>query len=176
MKIRALTGDDVRKYEEDISMCYTDNIQIMDSQSKLDIFNRDVLLDYVLSILESYESTIEGIFDDDEKFLYGLIIYDGIRMTDDGNAAQLHLAVCKDIWGKYIFKICKERLQCTIYNVLYCMIPSYCRPTIGLVKRLGFKKTGYIPKSIPYRNLKGVEKMYDELIYVWEKPQQNDKV
>lgn len=169
MKTRFLKEEDFYKYEEDIVDCYMDNLQIMDSQSCLDITNRDILSDYVLGLISSKESSIEGIFNDKEEYLYGMIVYDGMRFSNDGNAAQLHLAVCKDLWGKVIFNMCNQILERTYFDTLYCMIPSYCRPTIALVKKLGFKKTGYIPKALPYKNIKGEEKMYDELIYTWSK-------
>lgn len=174
MLTRNLTAYDMKRYEEDIAQCYLENLQIMDSQSMLDISNRDTLFDYLFGLLEDDESNIEGIFDDSEKFLYGLIIYDGIRVTNDGNAAQLHLAVCRELWGRRIREILKEALNNTFFDVLYCMIPAFCRPTIALVKTLGFKKTGYIPKALPYVNLKGEEKMYDEYVFSWVKDRKGE--
>lgn len=169
MKLRFIDVNDVRDYEEDIAQCYMDNLQIMDSQTVIDFTNRDEMLDYIFSILESKESAIQGVFDNDDEYLYGLIIYDGIRLTDDGNAAQLHLATCKDMWGQEYLKVYQKALDETLFDTLYCMVPAICRPVISLLKKLGFKKTGYIPKALPYTNLKGKTKMYDEYVYVWRK-------
>lgn len=169
MHTRHLTEYDIRKYEDDIAQCYIDNLQIMDNQCAVDFTNRDEMYDYLFSLLECPESAVKGIFDDEEQYLFGLIIYDGIRLTDNGNAAQLHLATSKDLWGKDFHFVYEDELKDTMFDTLYCMIPAYCRPVVSLVKKLGFKKTGYIPKALPYISLKGEEKMYDELIYSWLK-------
>lgn len=167
---RTLKVEDLNKYEDDIAICFMDNLQITDSQSPLNLTNYDDRMDYLLGLLNSQESMVIAILDEENEYLYGLVIFDGIRVTDDGNAAQLHVAVCKDLWGKAILNIFRDILDnFVMFNTLYCMLPAYCRPVISLVKKLGFKKTGYIPKALPYINIKGEEKMYDELIYTYLK-------
>lgn len=169
MNVRALTLYDVQRFEDDIIQCYLDNLQIQDSQCPVNFTNRDEVIDYLFGYIEDSKSFVTGIFDKDEEYLFGLVIYDGVRMTDDGNSAELHLVTCKDMWGKDFLDVYKDMLSGTIFDTLYCLIPSYCRPVIGLIKKLGFKKTGYVPKVLPYKNLKGQEKMYDVLIYSWRK-------
>lgn len=167
---RTLKVEDLNKYEDDIAICFMDNLQITDSQSPLNLTNYDDRMDYLLGLLNSQESMVIAILDEENEYLYGLVVFDGIRVTDDGNAAQLHVAVCKDLWGKAILNIFRDMLDnFVMFNTLYCMLPAYCRPVISLVKKLGFKKTGYIPKALPYINIKGEEKMYDELIYTYLK-------
>lgn len=169
MHTRFLTREDIRKYEDDLAMCYSDNLQIMDDECEVDFTNRDELLDYLFGLMDNNYSAIQGIFDDEEDFLFGVIIYDSIRLTDDGNSAQLHLATCKEMWGKDYLYIYQEELKKTFFDVLYCMVPAFCRPVIGLLKKLDFEKTGYVPKALPYTNSKGITKMHDELIYVYQR-------
>lgn len=169
MRTRYLKNEDLIKYKGDITQCYLDNLQIMDSQSPLDFTKEEDIISYIYPLIDGLESAVMGIFDDNEEYLFGLIVYDGIRLTEDGNAAQLHLASCKEMWGSEFISVYEEELRVSMFNTLYCMIPSYCRSIISLIKKLGFKKTGYIPKALPYTNLKGKTKMYDELIYVYTK-------
>lgn len=171
MKYRYLKEEDITNYVEDLMIIYKDNPQITDIQCPLDITSEQDIRDYVENnAVFNEESCVLGIFDDDELCLFGIIIFDSMRLTDDGNAAQLHIAIGKELWGKQIREVCQELLHNTIFTVLYCFIPSKCRPVIGLLKSLNFKKTGYIPKSLPYETVKGEIKMYDELVYSWVKP------
>lgn len=169
MKVRPLTMYDVCNFEDDICQCYFDNLQIQDSQCPINFSDRDEVLDYVLDFVEDSKSFVTGIMDDNEEYLFGLVIYDGVRMSDDGNSSELHLVTCKDMWGKDFLDVYYQMLGGTIFDTLYCSIPSYCRPVIALLKKLGFKKTGYVPKVLPYKNLKGEEKMYDVLFYTWRR-------
>lgn len=167
---KTLHIDDLKKYEEDIAICFADNLQITDSQCPLNLSNYDDRMDYLTGLINSPESMVISILDEENEYLYGLVIFDGIRVTNDGNAAQLHVAIGKELWGKPILHIFRDMLDnFVMFNTLYCMLPAYCRPVISLVKKLGFKKTGYIPKALPYINIKGEEKMYDELIYTYVK-------
>ena len=165
MKHRVLRYNDCAQYCDDLFQCFKDNPQILDEES-IDYFESlEKSVNYVSDLIDSPDSMVVGIFDDEEEFLYGIIIYDQMRFSLDGNSAQLHIATSKDIWGKDFLELYKDMIAITVFHVLYCMIPAKCRATIGFVKSLGFEKTGYIPKAIPYRNRDGTIKMYDELIY-----------
>lgn len=175
MKIRTLTLDDLVIYRNDIYQCYQDNPQIIDFQSPL-YQNFEGIEDMLVSYVQSVQCYIDGIFDNDENYLYGFVIYESIRLTDDGNTAQLHIAISKDMWGKDFYPIYKRMIEDNIFNVLYAIIPACCRGAIGLCKRMGFKKTGYIPKTTPYKTLKGETKMFDEFIYVLQKENNFGKI
>lgn len=167
MQTRYLIGIDLIQYRSDILQCVKDNPQICDYESFLNINDDEAILSEISSYIQSYDSCIEGIFDDDYDFLYGFVIYDKIRLTDDGNSAEIHICSCKHIWGKDFYKIYKNILKYSMFDVLYANMPACCRGAITLCKKLGFKKTGYVPKTIPYTTTKGEVKMFDELIYTY---------
>ena len=57
-------------------------------------------------------------------------------------------------------------------NKRYCygyIIYDNIRCADKMVAKLGFKKTGYIPCALPYKNSKGETKLYDINIFVYEK-------
>ena len=85
------------------------------------------------------------------------------------SSAEVHIATSKAIWGKMVLGIYKEILEYSIFSNLYCMIPQNCVLAIGMAKRMGFKKTGYIPKALPYRNRKNELRLYDLQIFSMEK-------
>lgn len=155
--------DELLRYKDDIQKCIEDNPQIRDEESRI------VEWKHVNEYIDSLDSSVLGIFDKDCLFLFGLIIYDNIRLTNDGNSAEVHICMSRDFWGKEFTSIYNKILREGIFDVIYAQIPSKCRPTLSLCKRLGFKKTGYIPKVVPYKNVKGEVKMYDILIYTWVK-------
>ena len=164
MKHRVLRQNDCAQYSDDLFQCFKDNPQILDEES-IDYFESlEKSVNYVEDLIGSPDSMVVGIFDDDEEFLYGIVIFDQMRFSKDGNSAQLHIAISKDIWGKDFLDVYREMIHNSRFDVMYCMIPAKCRATIGFVKTLGFKKTGYIPKAIPYKDRNGKIKMYDELI------------
>lgn len=165
MKHRVLTLNDCAKYNEDIFQCFKDNPQILDEEEENYFETLEKVHNYVSELVFWHTSMVVGIFDDEEEFLYGIVIFDQMRFSKDGNSAQLHIATSKDIWGKDFLDIYHEMINESHFDVMYCMIPAKCRATIGFVKTLGFKKTGYIPKAIPYKDRNGKIKMYDELIY-----------
>jgi len=169
MKTRFLELSDVDKYAEDLFICCKHNPQITDYQGYLDVNDKEATLEAIKNYIEGRDSSIEAIMDNREEYIFGFVVYDNMRLTDDGNAAECHICTARDIWGKDFLNIYEEILNHSIFNVLYCIIPSRCRGAINLCKKLGFKKTGYIPNSIPYTNVKGEVKMFDELIYSWVK-------
>lgn len=169
MKYRQFTQDDCVKYAEDLADCYKHNRFVLDSQSPLDLSIPFNASKFIASYVNGMDSVVLGLFDNRENFCYGVVIYDSIRFANR-NSAQVHIVTDKIIWGKKCREIFNEIIDGSIFHVLYCEIPSIATHAIGLCKRLGFKKTGYIPNVIPYMNSKGEEKMYDYQIYVYEKP------
>lgn len=166
MKYRTLTEKDCFTYRKDIIKCYKDCHLIFDSQSPIpqDYEYHELLRGFV----NAKDSLVYGIFDSDEYYLYGIVIFDNIRIADK-SGAEVHIVTDKAIWGKKIKNIYGEMLQGCIFDTLYCQIPTIAVHTIALCKRLGFKKTGYIPDILPYVNAKGEEKMYDLQIYTYRR-------
>lgn len=173
MKTKMLTVEDIEKYLPDLVKCCSDNPQITDYQGYLDVNNEEAVYNACLNYLYADDSAIQGIFDDDEIYLFGFIVYDNIRLTDDGNASEVHICMSKHVWGKEFYKIYTDILDNSLFDVIYCQIPSHCRGAITLCKRLGFTKTGYIPKVIPYVTVKGEVKMFDQYIYVYTQKEKN---
>ena len=120
------------------------------------------------SFVDSKDSIVLGIFDEREEYLYGIVIFDNIRMAQT-STAEVHIATSKAIWGKIVLDMYKEILEYSLFSNLYCMIPQNCVLAIGMAKRMGFKKTGYIPKALPYKNRKGEVYLYDIQIFSMEK-------
>lgn len=162
MKYRQLKPDDINTYRDDIIKCYSDCHLIFDSQNPIP---QELDLAYYLSnFVIATDSIVFGIFDDKEEFLYGLVIFDNIRFANK-SCAEVHIITDKALWGKKIKDIYNQMLNGCIFDTLYCQVPSIAVHVIAICKRLGFKKTGYIPDALPYVNSKGEEKMYDIQIY-----------
>lgn len=165
MKRKLISSDkELELYLDDIVECYKDNPQILDSQSPYCLTNKEGAMVFLSSYVNSKDSMVIGIVDDREEFLYGLILFDNIRMADK-KSAECHIVASKQVWGKIILDIYKDALNSSVFDVLYCMIPANCVLAIRIAKQLGFKKTGYIPKVIPYINVKGIERLYDLQVY-----------
>lgn len=169
MKYRLLNNSDCEKYKNDILHCYQTNHLIFDSQNILKIDNPEVAKNFVLKYIEAEDSCVQGILDDKEEFLYGLVIYDIIRCTDKYTSTQVHIVNDKAIFGKVIRKLYKEIIEVSPFTTIYAEIPSIAVHAIRLCKDMGFKKTGYVPNVIPYINSKGEEKMYDLIILSYTK-------
>lgn len=162
MRHRKLTIEDLYRYGQDALKCYESNSLVLDSQSPLKI-DLKFLADYTVAD----DSMVVGLFDDSEKYLYGLIIFDNIRFAGEDSCAEVHIVNDRAIWGRKVRDTYNDVLNHCIFTTLYCMIPSIAVAPIALCKRLGFKKTGYIPKALPYINSKGAERMYDLQIMTW---------
>lgn len=166
MKFRKLNLDDINRYNNDIEKIYKDCNLIFDSQNPIP---KNLYLPYFVgNFVNSEDSYILGIFSEDEEFLYGLVIFDNIRMANK-SCAEVHIVTDKAIWGKKIRDIYNKILIGTIFDTLYCQVPSIAVNVIAICKRLGFKKTGYIPDALPYVNSKGEERMYDLQIYTYRR-------
>lgn len=164
MKYRQLQWEDIKKYREDIEKIYRDCHLIFDSQNSIP--NRMPMWVYINNFVDSPDSMVLGIFDSDEMFLYGLVIFDNIRFANK-SCAEVHIVTDRAIWGRKVKDVYNQILQGCIFDTLYCQVPSIAVNVIALCKRLGFKKTGYIPDALPYVNSKGEEKMYDLQTYVY---------
>lgn len=164
MKYRQLKEQDLFKFAQDIKSCYDSCHLIFDEQNPLRELNTEGLLLFLKGYIEGDDSTVIGIMDDKEYFLYGIIIFDNIRMGSK-NSAQVHIVNDRSIWGHRIKDIYKQTIHCSIFDILYAEIPAIAVGAVGMCKRLGFKKTGFIPSIAPYINSKGEEKMYDMQIW-----------
>lgn len=167
MKYRLLTLSDTNAYANDAYQCYLDNRFVLDMQSPILLNSPQLVVEFVSGFIQAPDSYVLGIFDDNENYLFGLIIFDNIRISNS-SCAQVHIVTNKSIWGKTIKNIYEEVLRTLPIDILYCEIPQIAVNAIAMCKRLGFKKTGYIPKALPYVNSKGEEKMYDINIFVRE--------
>lgn len=168
MIFRTIDINDSFKYCKDIYKIYKDCPLIFDSQNPINLDNMHDCTCFILGFIMAKDADVWGIFDDNEEYLYGLIIFDNIRFCNK-SCAQVHIVNDKAIWGHKIRDIYKEIINSTIFDTLYCEIPSIAVNAIAMCKRLGFKKTGYIPDALPYTNAKGEEKMYDIQIYSWRR-------
>ena len=168
MKFRSLDHGDVYVYRGDIYKCYKDCSLVFDSQNPIEIKNEFDAENFMHGFVGAKDSSVLGIFDNNEEFLYGIIIFDNIRFANK-SCAQVHIVTDKAIWGKKIKDIYHEILRGSIFDILYCEIPSIAVHPIAMCKRLGFKKTGYIPDVLPYKNSKGEERMYDLQIYTYRR-------
>ena len=168
MKHRPLEQKDLELYTDDIISCYKDNPTIFDVQCPYSMGTPQGVKTFLGSFVDSKDSIVLGIFDDREDYLYGVVIFDNIRMAQT-SSADVHIATSKAIWGRMVLGIYKEILEYSIFSNLYCMIPQNCVLAIGMAKRMGFKKTGYIPKALPYRNRKNELRLYDLQIFSMEK-------
>lgn len=169
MKQKILQTNDIAKYAEDIKRCYDCNKLIFDCDNPLRLEDVVDLCNFVSPYIDSDDSYVIGIVDDNEKYLYGLVIFDNIRTDGTITTAQVHIVTDKIIWGKQIKDMYNEILAYGLIDNIYCEIPQIAVNAIGMCKRLGFKKTGYIPKALPYINSKGEKKLYDLNIFVRER-------
>lgn len=160
MKYKVLSVEDLDKYGNDIYKSYQSNHLIFDSQNPCIDGSLGTCLGFLKGYIEGQDSMVFGIFNDTFEFLYGIIILDNIR-TVDVTVAEVHIATSREVWGKVLLEICREMIEYIPVDIFYCQIPSIANRALGLVKRLGFKKTGYIPKALPYKNIKGEEHLYD---------------
>lgn len=166
MKYRKLGIIDCQKYADDIIKCYEDCKLVFDSQSTISKYM--TMPQFLGGYIQADDSIVLGIFDDKEEYLYGMVIFDNIRFSNK-SCAEVHIVTDKAIWGKKIKNIYNEILQGCIFDTLYCQVPSIAVHVIAVCKRLGFKKTGYIPDALPYVNSKGEERMYDLQIYTYRR-------
>lgn len=168
MKFRSLTSGECAIYRNDIFKCYKDCSLILDSQHPLRLSDEWATEEFVRGFVEADDSEVLAIFDDSESFLYGLVIFDNIRFANK-SCAEVHIVTDKAIWGRKIKNIYKDMIECNVFDTLYCQIPSIAVNSIAMCKRLGFKKTGYIPDALPYVNAKNETKMYDIQIYTYRR-------
>lgn len=165
MKYRQLKIEDINKYKEDIYSCYTTNTLVFDSQNPIgNNSNADNIAEFVKGFVDADDSNVLGIFDSEERYLYGLVIFDNIRFANR-SCAQVHIVNDKSIFGKKVRDLYNDIIATCAIDTLYAEIPSMAVHAIAICKRLGFKKTGYIPDALPYVNCNGEERMYD--IQIW---------
>lgn len=169
MKHRVLTLQDIETYAEDIFLTYLDNKLIFDSQNAYSVTDVDTAKVFLRVYVDSPESMVIGIFDNDEEHLYGIVIYDGIRICGSKSCAEAHIAARRNVWGMLILTIYKKLLAESIYTTIFCKIPTIAVHAIRIAKKLGFKKTGYIPDNLPYVNSRGEERMYDTIILTYRR-------
>lgn len=165
MKTRKLSLVDLQIYMLDIYQCYKDNPMILDVQSPYSLATPLEVVEFLAGFIEVDDSMIKGIFDDKEEYLYGIVIFDNMRITPNCSTCEIHIATAKPIWGKILTDTYKQMIEETVFDNLYCMIPANCVLAIRVAKAVGFKKTGYIPKALPYINSKKELRMYDLHIY-----------
>lgn len=168
MHYRSLTKEDLYKYGDDVLKCYQDNKLILDSQNPLFIDSTQAACSFINGYIEGKDSMVLGIFDEAEFFLYGLVIFDNMR-TVDKMVAEVHIAISKEIWGRKVKNLFDEMLENSLFDILYCTIPQIAVNAIAMVRRMKFKKTGYIPCALPYINSKGEERLYDLNIFCYRR-------
>lgn len=159
----------INAYKSDIFQCYQDCNLILDNQSPIDLSTEDKCAGFISGFANSIDSVVYGIVDNTETFLYGLVIFDNIRIAGRKSCAEVHIVNSKNIWGKRVKGIYEDILHKSFFDTIYCQIPTIANSAIALCKRLGFKKTGYIPNALPYTNCKGEESLYDIQIYTYRK-------
>ena len=169
MKYRLINKDDCIKYRSDIFQAYQSCRLTFDYRNPYAPKTEEEALDFLIGYAEdSKDSIVYGLFDDKEDYLYGIVILDNIRITKDGSCAQVHIVNDKSIFGKRVRDVYNDLIIACGFNILYAEIPANAVHAIAMCKRMGFKKTGYIPKALPYKNINGEERMYDLQIFVKE--------
>lgn len=168
LKYRQLEINDLFKYAEDLEKCYADNHLILDDQTCINLTTKEDICNFLYSFIMANDSMIVGIFDNQEHILFGIVIFDNIRIADT-SCAEVHIAVAKELWGKLTRNVFTQMLNSSMFDILYCQIPQIAVRAIAMCKHLGFKKTGYIPKALPYTNCNGESKMYDINFYTFQK-------
>lgn len=149
--------------------CYNCNFLICDNHSPCKVTNYQELFNHLVDFQTASDSLIFGVFDEEENYLYGYILFDNIRITKERSCAQVHILNHKAIWGRALRDLYIQFLHSTIFDTVYCEIPAIAAGAIGVCKKMGFKKTGYVPHCLPYTDIRGNERMYDKFIYVWER-------
>lgn len=168
MKYRILKVEDTAKYSKDLLDCYTTNHLVLDNQSPINLSTEELVKEFVDGFITANDSYVLGIYDDNEKYLYGIVIFDNIRIGKK-SCAQVHIVNSKDIFGLKVRNIYRDIIKGCPIDTLYVEIPTIAVHAISICKKLGFKKTGYIPNALPYTNSLGEEKMYDLQIYCLER-------
>lgn len=168
MKFRLLNLIELNKHKDEVYSCYKANKFIFDDQSPIRLNNAEECRNFIYKFISCYDSMVFGIYDDNSDYLYGVVIFDNIRALDV-SCAEVHIAVDKPVWGRITRTVFEEMIKSVPIDIMYCQIPLIAVNAIALVKRLGFKKTGYIPKALPYTNSKGEKKLYDLNIFVLNK-------
>lgn len=177
MIYRELTDIDIDLYRDDIYSCYNSNKFIFDSQNYLLKSSVEELADFLKGYVRAVDSIVVGLFDDNNTFLYGIVIFDSIRFGINNLAtAEVHIAVDRKAFGKLTLDLLKQLRDECGFTTLFCHIPDIANRAIGLCKRLGFKKTGYIPNCLPYVNLNREEKLHDVQIWVYNKTNIDNKL
>lgn len=166
MHYKKLNIEDIINYRNDLYNAFLDNHLILDLQCELQFNNSVDFANYLLKYVLASDSLVIGIFDN--KICYGYVIFDTIRIASDNSSAQVHIAVSKKLRGKKVIKIFKDIRDNSNIQTFYCEIPSIAIHAINICKKLGFKKTGYIPKIIPYKNIFGNVNMYDVYILTYQ--------
>lgn len=169
--------NDIEKYQDDIYSCYSSNKFIFDSQNYLVDSDLEGLTEFLRGFILSPDSIVIGLFNNNKSFLYGLVILDSIRFGSNNLAtAEVHIAVDRKAFGKLTFDLLKQLRDECGFTTLFCHIPDVANRAIGLCKKLGFKKTGYIPNCLPYVNLRGEEKLHDVQIWTYNKTNINNEL
>lgn len=169
MIYKDITYGDLFEYRKDLFKAFTDNKLIMDCQNPYKIDCEDDIVNFLAGYIESNDSMVIGIFDDREEFCYGYLIFDNVRCAENIMTTEMHMALAKEIWGKTGRSILSEIKENILFDIIYAYIPQIAVGAIAIAKRMGFKKTGYIPKALPYKKLNGEEKLYDLNILVLDK-------
>lgn len=169
MKFKQLTKDACEIYKQDIFDCYKTNHLVLDSQNSWKMEDAEDAKNFLTGYTEAADSCVIGVFDDQLRYLYGFIIFDNLRYCAEKSSAEVHIVMSKYLFGKANFYIYKRILEGCGVKTVYAQIPSIATHPINICKKLGFKKTGYIPDCITYVNAEGVEKMYDVHIYTWRR-------
>lgn len=165
MHYRSLSYKDLYIYKESLFTAFKDNCLILDEQNELHLDNSIELCKFLAKYIEAKDSLLIGLFDEGQN--RGYVILDNIRISEENSCAQVHLAVSKSLRGKKALQILKDIRDNSNLDMFYCEIPSIAIHAINICKKLGFKKTGYIPKNLPYTNALGQKKMYDTYIMVY---------
>lgn len=165
MYYKKLNVNDIIRYNKDLFKAFKDNSLILDEQCNLHFDYYVDFGNFLIKYVLATDSMVIGIFDCNK--CQGYVILDNIRMTEENSCAQVHIAISKELRGKKALRILKEIRDNSNLEMFYAEIPSIAIHAINICKKLGFKKTGYIPKNMPYTNALGQVKMYDTFIYVY---------
>lgn len=169
MKYRILEQIDTQKFKEDIFKCFKDNRTLFfDELNPHAVEDNNLAAYYLSTFIDTPDDMVMGVFDNNEEYLYGIIIFQEIRMGVK-TSAKVHCLLSKTLWGKKAKTLCKSIINESIFNVLYCEIPGYAYRTIAFAKSLGFRKTGYIPRVVPYTALNKAGVMHDIFVFTLER-------
>ena len=116
MKYRQLKLEDIERYKEDIHSCYMTNHLVFDSQNPLrEGMSVENTKWFVETFINSSDAVIVGIFDSEEKYLYGLVIFDNIRFANK-SSAQVHIVNDKSIFGKKVRGLYEDILSTCMFE------------------------------------------------------------